>query len=77
MLDSIVSVWKSQATYKLLKTKMEPKMTIEEFQTRIEELFRTFDRNNDLLLDEKEFASFQMAFIELCVDSCARDMREG
>jgi hypothetical protein len=77
MLDSIVSVWKRQATYKLLKIKMEPEMTIEEFQTRIDELYFSLVRDDSLLLDKKEFRDFQRAFIGLCADSCVSSIREG
>jgi hypothetical protein len=77
VLSSILSIRKKPTTYKLLKIKMEPEMSIDEFQTRIDELFFTFDKDDSLLLDDKEFADFQKAFIGLCADSCMKSVREG
>lgn len=58
MLGSIDSIRKKPTTYKLLKIQMKPEMSIDEFQNRIDELFFTFDKDDSLLLDEKEFKEF-------------------
>ena len=66
---SIASIKAKPPAYQLLGIKIEPNMGIDEFQSKIDELFFTFDKDDSLFLDKDEFDEFKKALNGLC-DEC-------
>lgn len=52
---------------------MKPDISIEDFQKRVDELFFTFDKDDSLLLDHKEFIEFKQAYIGICMSCTATE----
>lgn len=70
---SFGSLKSKKPTHKLLEIEMKPDISIEEFQKRVDELFFTFDKDNSLMLDPREFVEFKQAYIGICMSCTATD----